>query len=78
MDIKGNQRWKYNDISCSSCMKKIDETQIHLLNCEVLLGKNENISYIPEYSELYTGNLKEQAYVSRILKENHERRIFED
>ena len=78
IDIKGNQRWKYTDISCSSCMKKIDETQIHLLNCEVLLGKNENISYIPEYSELYTGNLKEQAYVSRILKENHERRIFED
>ena len=76
MDIKGNQRWKYNDISCSSWVKNIDETQSHILNCEVLLRKNENMSYISEYSELYTGILNEQAYVSRILKENHERIIF--
>ena len=78
MNIKANQRGKYEDISCPSCMKNVDETQSHILLCEYLLGKNENISYIPEYRELYDGELKEQIYVSRILKENYGRRVCED
>ena len=49
IEIKGNQRWKFQDISCFSCKKNIDETQSHLLFCEYLLGKNENVIYIPTY-----------------------------
>ena len=30
--------------------------------------KRENILYITEHGELYKGNIKEQIYVSRILK----------
>ena len=67
MKIKGNQRWKYEDISCPTSMKKVEETQSHILVCDFLLGKNENISYIPEYGELYNGDIKEQIYVSRIV-----------
>ena len=26
INIKGNQRWKYEDISCPSCMTFFDET----------------------------------------------------
>ena len=32
IDIKGNRRWQYEDISCSSCKMNIEETQFHLLN----------------------------------------------
>ena len=78
IQIKGNQRWKYENISCPSCMKNIDETQSHILNCEFLQGKNENLSYIPNYSELYNGELREQVYVSRLLKENYDRRVSDD
>ena len=32
------------------------------------------ISYLPEYTDLFEGNLDEQVYVSRVLKENFKRR----
>ena len=35
-----------------------------------MIGKNEIISYIPSYKELFGNELEEQVYVSRILKEN--------
>ena len=36
------------------------------------LGKNEKVS---DYEELYHGDLKEQIYVSRLLKENFDNRV---
>ena len=75
MNNKGNNRWKYQDISCLSCNKNIDETQSHILHCSELIGKNENIIYIPSYNELYTGDILEQVYVSNILLENFNRRV---
>ena len=74
IDVKGNRRWKYENISCISCKKDIDETQVHLLECEYLVGKSELITYIPQYCELYNGSLEEQLYVSRLLKDNFRRR----
>ena len=78
VDVKGNHRWKHNDITCFSCQKGVIETQVHLLYCETLMGQNENITYIPEYKELFTGDIKDQFYVSRLLKENFDRRIPEE
>ena len=75
LDVKANRTWMYQDISCSSCLQNIDETQYPILNCEYLLGKNEHLTYISDYMELYNGELKEQIYVSRIMKENYTRRI---
>ena len=37
IDIKGNKRWKYEDISCKSCKTQTDETQIHILFCKYLM-----------------------------------------
>ena len=74
-DVKGNRTWIYQDISCSSCLQNIEKTQYHILNCEYLLRKNEHLTYIPDYMELYNGELKEQIYVSRIMKENYTMRI---
>ena len=56
----------------------MEETQIHLLNCPGLLGKNEKLSYIPEYKELYERELAEQIYFSKKLKENYKHRVSED
>ena len=78
IDIKGNHRWKHSNIACFSCKKNIDETQRHLVFCEYLLGKNEHISYIPEYDELYNGSLDEQVYLAKILQDNFNRRLVED
>ena len=78
IQIKGNHRWKFQDISCFSCKQNIEETQEHLLHCSYLSGMNENVMYIPEYSELFKGSLEEQIYVARLLQENFNNRLSED
>ena len=70
INVKGNQRWKHPDISCLSCKKQEDKTHCHLLFCKELIGKNSLLTYIPDYKELYYGDINEQIYVSRLLKEN--------
>ena len=77
IEVKANHRWKFTDITCGSCKNNIEETQSHTLNCHIFLGKNENVTYIPDYNELYIGNLSEQIYVSRLIKENYNRRVQE-
>ena len=75
VNVKANHRWKHDNIMCSSCMKNEIETQKQILFCDSLLGKNKNISYLPDYEELYNGDLKEQIYVSRLLRENFNNRV---
>ena len=58
--------------------EKCRGTQSHILVCDFLSGKKENISYIPEYGEPYNGDIKDQINVFRILKENYERKVSED
>ena len=70
IDIKGNFCWKYESHSCISCKLDILENNEHLLNCKQLIGRNEIISYIPSYKELFEDDLDEQVYVSRILRVN--------
>ena len=70
LDLQGNFQWKYRTNSCISCKLNILENNEHLLNCSKLLGKNEIVSYIPSYKELFGNDLNEQVYVSRILREN--------
>ena len=38
IEIKGNKRWKYDDISCKSCNTQQDETQLHVLLYKPLMG----------------------------------------
>ena len=74
IDIRGNFKWKHEIFTCISCKENIPENTEHLLCCPILIGKNEIISYIPEYKELFSDIIEEQVYVSRILKENFLRR----
>ena len=58
---------------CHPCKEKCPDTildQRHLLECKYLIGKNEIISYIPTYEDLFRGDIEDQIYISRILKEN--------
>ena len=49
---------------------KSELNQKHLLSCEKLLEKNEKVTYIPDYEEIFSKNLNEQVYVAKIMLEN--------
>ena len=71
LDVKGNRTWKYENIFCQSCnIPNQIETQQHVLTCHVLVNRNMMISYLPTYSDLYTDDIEEQMYSSKILCEN--------
>ena len=42
---------------------------------QIAMGQNENVTFIPDYKDLYSGDLKDQFYVSRLLKDNFEKRV---
>ena len=70
IDIVSDRKWNTHKDPCVHCPgKQLD--QKHLLLCQYLLGKNQILSYIPEYKDIFNGSLEEQIYTSRILKENH-------
>ena len=50
--------------------KNKQETGSHILECKVLNDKNDKISYIPNFNDLYSEEIEEQAYVSMIIGEN--------
>ena len=75
IEVKGNNTWKYEDISCYYCSENCPETQEHLLFCKTLLGSNDKVTYLPNYIELFEGDLEEQIYVTRLLKDNFDRSI---
>ena len=68
IDVKANRSWKYNNLICRSCNEtdKI-ETQEHLLLCKNVFDRNEKVTYIPVYSDLYSNDIEEQMYTSMIL-----------
>ena len=72
IDISENGNWNNGTIICKYCHNEAF-TQRHLLDCKYLQGKNEILSYIPDYNDLFNGDMKEQIYISRLLKENFNR-----
>ena len=69
VDVKANYKGKYFDYLCTECGKE-EETQQHVLECSKLIGKNEMLTYIPNYYDIFSEEVKEQLYVARILREN--------
>ena len=71
IDIKANRTWKYSETHCVSCKNiAIKETGLHLLECKVLSDKNDQISYIPDYNDLFSKDIMEQIYTSRMMNEH--------
>ena len=73
-EVKRNWKKKYeNNLNCISCLKvgKVTEcNQYHLLYCEEILGKNEFVTYIPTYEDLYSDDDEERLYIAKIMLEN--------
>ena len=56
---------KYNSCNLSKCDQK------HLLKCPKLIGKNELVSYIPNYIDIFNDNdITEQVYIANLIIEN--------
>jgi hypothetical protein len=71
IQARANRPWQHEETHCISCKDiNIEETGKHILDCKVLIDQNDQISYIPQYSDLYSTEIQEQMYVSTIIKEN--------
>ena len=70
IDIGCNFRWKNKNIYCNFCIST-EMDQEHLLSCKYLIGKNEIVTYIPDYQDLLLEDIDAQVYTSRIMKENY-------
>ena len=75
--VKANRRWQFKNIICSSCDTNSEETQSHILECKTLIGPSEIGTYIPNYRELFENDVEAQAYVSRLIKDNHGRIVVQ-
>ena len=68
-DVDIPKKWNNDNIICRHC-PNIELNQKHLFECNFLMGKNEILTYIPKYEDIFVGDIEEQIYASRILKEN--------
>ena len=69
-DIDIPRKWNNENTICGNC-PNIEFNQKHFFECQFLLGKNEIVTYIPKYEDIFIGDIEDQIYASRILKENH-------
>ena len=67
-DVKANFKGKYENLECYAC-KNDEETQKHVIEkCKIL---NENSEEkIPEYEEIFTGNVKMKHKIVKRFQEN--------
>ena len=71
IDIRGNRKWKYQDIHCISCQIKTEvENTEHILNCKTLIAHNDLYTYIPSFSDIYSDDVEDRLYVSRTIFEH--------
>ena len=71
IDLRANRPWKYSDNFCISCKDESkEETGLHILECKLLCDRNDKISYIPSHSDLFSPDIQDQIYTSRIMRQN--------
>ena len=67
-DVKANFKGKYENLECYAC-KNDEETQKHVIEkCKILNENNEG--KIPEYEEIFTGNVKMKQLIVKRFQEN--------
>ena len=62
----------HDNVLCEGCHLEESNTK-HTLQCNILLGRNELITYIPDIEDLYGSNEDEQVYIARLIKDNMRR-----
>ena len=60
------------DTICDGC-RIAESTTEHSLECQTLLRKNELVTYLPNYTDLYGNDKNEQVYIARIFRKNMKR-----
>ena len=70
--VKSHFRRMHTDTLCDGC-RKMESTTKHSLECQVLLGQNEIVTYLPQYEDLYGNDENEQVYIARIFRDNMRR-----
>ena len=73
-EVKCNYRGKHTDTLCPVC-GGAEDTQQHVLVCPGLDQDNEVLHETPKCDDIFTGEVKKQALIVRILKKRYERRI---
>ena len=71
VDLKANYRDKYGDNICPCC-QDTEDTQEHLLHCEMLQEKSSLVDTLPTYQDLFSENLVKQVRVCRIIMKRFE------
>ena len=71
-NIKSHFRSMHTNTICEGCFSE-ESTTKHTLYCKNLIGKNEIVTYLPIYEELYEEDEDSQVYIARILKDNFRR-----
>ena len=67
--IKSHFRNMHENVICEGCHIE-ESTTKHTLQCNILLGRNELVTYIPDILDLYGEDEDEQAYIARLLRDN--------
>ena len=67
--IKSHFKSMHSNIICEGCFEQESTTE-HTLECKVLLGQNELVTYLPIYKELYEEDEDSQVYIARVMKDN--------
>ena len=65
----------FDTFECRACEIN-EESQEHIINCEVLRGMNKYDIEVPDYGKLFIGTVKDQLKISKIFKQNM--KILED
>ena len=73
LDVRGNYGNHHDDTQCPVCGDD-EDTQQHLLVCEQLCERDEIVSTLPDYNDLFGSNLDDRIRVSRILMSKFEKR----
>ena len=63
-----NFRWKIENIYCNFYIST-EKDQEHLLSCKYLIWKNEIVTYIPYYQDLFLEVIDAEEYSNRIMKD---------
>ena len=59
----------HEDVICEGC-RILESSTKHTLECNSLIGMNELVTYLPKYEDIYGEDVNEQAFISRILRDN--------
>ena len=70
--IKTHFRKMYENTLCEGCHVN-ESTAEHTMECISLIGRNELITYLPSYIDIYGEDEDEQVYIARIIKDNMSR-----